>query len=105
MPSTSAQPTNRPKHVPQRTCIGCRTTSAKREFVRVVRTPEGTVEVDPTGRRNGRGAYLCARKECWEEALKKDRLGRALRATVSAAERTELARYAARFEPAAVMTG
>jgi hypothetical protein len=104
MPSTSAPTASRPKHVPQRTCVGCRTTSAKREFVRVVRTPEGTVEVDPTGKRNGRGAYLCARRECWDEALKKDRLGRALRATVSAAERAALARYAERFEPA-VMTG
>ncbi len=88
------------KHVPQRTCVGCRTTSGKREFVRVVRTPEGTVEVDPTGRHNGRGAYLCARPECWDEALKKDRLARALRTTVSPEAQAELRRYAERFAPA-----
>lgn len=90
------------KHIPQRTCIGCRTTSAKREFVRIVRTPEGTVEADPTGKRNGRGAYLCARRTCWEEALKKDRLARALRTSISAQEREGLKRYAEQFEPVAV---
>jgi hypothetical protein len=90
------------KHIPQRTCIGCRTTSAKREFVRIVRTPEGTVEADPTGKRNGRGAYLCARRTCWEEALNKDRLARALRTSISAQEREELKRYAEQFEPVAV---
>jgi len=93
------------KHIPQRTCVGCRTTSAKRAFVRVVRTPEGTVEVDPSGKRNGRGAYLCADRACWEEALKKDRLARALRATVSPDEREELLRYAQRLEPAAATAG
>jgi len=45
-----------PRHVPQRTCVGCRTVRPKRELVRVVRTPEGTVELDPTGKRSGRGA-------------------------------------------------
>lgn len=90
------------KHVPQRTCAGCRSTSGKRAFVRLVRTPEGAVEVDPTGRRNGRGAYLCAQRSCWEEALKRDRLARALRATIAPALRDELLRYAERFEPATV---
>lgn len=88
------------KHIPQRTCVGCRTTSAKRAFVRIVRTPEGTVEVDPTGKRNGRGAYLCAQRSCWEHALKRDRLARALRAPLSAADRAALERYSAQFGPA-----
>ncbi len=88
------------KHVPQRTCVGCRTTSGKREFVRVVRTADGAVEVDPTGRRNGRGAYLCTRPECWDEALKKDRLARALRTAVAPEAQAELQRYAERFAPA-----
>jgi hypothetical protein len=92
----------KPRHVPQRTCVGCRTTDAKRQFVRVVRTTEGTVEVDPTGKRNGRGAYLCAQRECWEEALKKDRLARALRATISAGDRATLRAYGERLEHAAV---
>jgi predicted RNA-binding protein YlxR (DUF448 family) len=90
------------RHVPQRTCVGCRTTSGKREFVRVVRSPEGAVEVDATGKRNGRGAYLCASRSCWEDALKRDRLARALRTTISAADRDALLGYAQRFEPAGV---
>ena len=91
----------RTKHVPQRTCVACRTTSAKREFIRVVRTPEGRVAVDPTARAAGRGAYLCATRSCWDEALKKDRLAHALRATLSAEDREELRRYAEGLEPAA----
>ena len=88
------------RHVPQRTCIGCRTASAKREFVRVVRTPEGAVEVDPSGKRAGRGAYVCARRSCWEEAIKKDRLARALRTTIAAQDRDTLRRYAEQLESA-----
>jgi predicted RNA-binding protein YlxR (DUF448 family) len=95
---------NTPKHVPQRTCVGCRTTSAKREFVRVVRTPEAVV-VDPTGKLNGRGAYVCAQRSCWEEALKKDRLARALRTTISANDRAALLRYAEELEPATTAVG
>ena len=90
------------RHVPQRTCIGCRTSSAKRQFVRVVRTAEGRVQVDATGRQNGRGAYLCERLDCWQEALKRDRLARALRTTISPEDAEALRRYAERFEPAAV---
>ncbi|HEX5501022.1 MAG TPA: YlxR family protein [Thermomicrobiales bacterium] len=69
----------RPKHVPQRTCVACRETGAKRGLIRLVRTPEGTVEVDPTGKRNGRGAYLCARMSCWRRGVDERVLGRALR--------------------------
>jgi hypothetical protein len=63
------------------------------------------VEVDTTGKRSGRGAYLCARRECWEEALKKDRVARALRATISSSRREELRRYAEQLEAAAVAAG
>jgi predicted RNA-binding protein YlxR (DUF448 family) len=62
--------TQRPRHVPQRTCICCRQEAAKRSFVRIVRTPEGRMQVDPTGRANGRGAYLHNSRSCWEKALK-----------------------------------
>jgi hypothetical protein len=85
--------------------VSCRETSAKRDFVRIVRTPEGTVEVDPTGKRAGRGAYLCARSECWQEALKKERLARALRTAISAADRQQLGRYAEQLEPVAAGAG
>ncbi|MCX7838987.1 MAG: YlxR family protein [Anaerolineae bacterium] len=57
------------KHIPQRTCIACRTVRAKRELVRIVRTPELRVVADPTGKRAGRGAYVCRTRECWEVVL------------------------------------
>jgi uncharacterized protein len=73
----------RPKHVPQRTCVACRGHDAKRGLHRIVRTPEGPVELDPTGKRNGRGAYLCGRPGCWDKALATNLLGRSLRTDLS----------------------
>ncbi|MCS7251897.1 MAG: YlxR family protein [Thermoflexus sp.] len=67
------------KHIPQRTCVGCRQVQAKREMIRIVRTLEGRVEIDPTGKKSGRGAYLHPRRSCWERALKDGRLEYALR--------------------------
>ncbi len=64
---------------PIRTCTGCGVTSDKREIVRFVRTPEGDVALDVTGKANGRGAYTCARLECFEGAVRKRRLSSALR--------------------------
>jgi predicted RNA-binding protein YlxR (DUF448 family) len=84
----------RARHVPQRTCIACRSTSAKREFVRLVRSQDGHVEVDPTGKKAGRGAYLCSRASCWELALKKERLSAALKIKVSAEDAGQLRTYA-----------
>ena len=85
----------RPKHVPQRTCIACRSTEAKRGLVRVVRTPEGRVELDATGKKNGRGAYVHESAACWDEALKKDRLARALKVTPPVEDIETLKAYAA----------
>lgn len=59
----------RRRHVPQRTCVGCRSVLEKRALVRIVRTADG-VFVDPTGRLAGRGAYLHDRRSCWERGLK-----------------------------------
>jgi len=59
----------RVKHVPQRTCVGCRQTLAKRSLIRIVRTPAG-LQVDPTGKAPGRGAYLHDHRDCWESGLK-----------------------------------
>lgn len=83
------------KHVPQRTCVGCRTASAKREFVRIVRTLEDRVEVDLTGKKNGRGAYLCRQRSCWDLALKRDAIARALKTTLSPEDRAALSAFAA----------
>ena len=70
---------SRPRHVPQRTCVACRQTHAKRQLVRVVREPDGSVTIDPSGKRSGRGAYLCATRECWDAGLKRGVLPRALK--------------------------
>jgi predicted RNA-binding protein YlxR (DUF448 family) len=80
--ATKAKGGPRPRHIPQRTCIACRSTEAKRGLIRVVRTPEGRVEVDPTGKKNGRGAYVHESYGCWDGALKRDRLARALNVAI-----------------------
>jgi predicted RNA-binding protein YlxR (DUF448 family) len=85
----------RPKHVPQRTCIACRTSAPKRSFVRVVRTPAGEVVVDPTGKKSGRGASICGTRACWEKALAGTLLDRALRVQVRDADRAALRAYLA----------
>ncbi len=80
----------RPRHVPQRTCVVCRRTLDKRALVRIVRTPADGIVIDPTGKRAGRGAYLCHDDQCWEQALKTRVLDRALRAELTDADRVRL---------------
>lgn len=82
------------KRIPQRTCVGCRATGGKRDFVRVVKTPDGSVQIDPGGKANGRGAYVCGKPSCWEDALTKERLARALRTTISPDVQAGLKRFA-----------
>ncbi|MFQ6117758.1 MAG: RNase P modulator RnpM [Candidatus Bipolaricaulia bacterium] len=82
------------KHVPQRTCVGCREVRPKREMVRIVRTPDRKVEIDETGKRSGRGAYLCRRQKCWEIALQKDRLEHALKTSLTDEERAAFEEFA-----------
>jgi predicted RNA-binding protein YlxR (DUF448 family) len=69
----------RPKHVPQRTCIACRKVDANRGLQRLVRIDGDRVAVDLSGKRPGRGAYLCAERSCWEAALKRQAIERALK--------------------------
>jgi hypothetical protein len=98
--STATKVTHsRPRHVPQRTCVACRHTTTKRELVRIVRVPEGGVEVDPTGKRSGRGAYLCPTPDCWRLAVQKSRLDRALKTNLSAADKEALLQYAQGLTP------
>ena len=73
-----------------RSCVACRTERPKRDLVRVVRSPEGTLSLDRSGRANGRGAYLCADGGCWSAALKKHALERALAAPLPPDLRAEL---------------
>ena len=65
----SGKAAKRPKHIPQRTCVGCHTVLPKRSLIRLVRQSEG-VQIDPTGKLAGRGAYLHNRRSCWERGLK-----------------------------------
>ena len=85
------------KHVPQRTCIACRSKRPKRELVRIVRTPSGEVAVDETGKQSGRGAYLCPKRECWHKALSEGLLSRALSVSLTEETRTCLEEHAAGF--------
>ena len=62
--------------------MGCRTTSEKSELIRIVRTPEGGVRIDPTGRMNGRGAYLCRNENCLKRVLKSGALARSLKTPI-----------------------
>lgn len=67
-----------PGRVPQRTCLGCRSVRSKKEMIRIVRTPQGSCEVDFTGKKPGRGAYICPSAPCLELAWKGKRLEKAL---------------------------
>lgn len=87
-------PTPRPRHLPQRTCIACRRVETKRQLVRLVRVADDAVTIDPTGKRAGRGAYLCSEQPCWNAALKRGAIERALRVQLSAADRAMLEAYA-----------
>lgn len=88
----------KPKHQPTRTCIACRQARPKREMVRIVRGLDGTVALDPTGKANGRGAYLCAKTTCWEQALKRRSLNHALKSELDAETIQRLRDHAAGFE-------
>lgn len=71
------------KKIPQRMCVGCQEMKPKKELIRIVRTPEDGIEVDPSGKKSGRGAYICPRVECLQRAAKEKRLERALERQVS----------------------
>ncbi|MEW8977288.1 MAG: YlxR family protein [Symbiobacterium sp.] len=75
----------RVKKVPQRMCVGCGQMRPKKELIRIVRTPDGVIDLDtsPSGKRPGRGAYLCPDRECLAKAIKGKRLERALEQPVS----------------------
>ena len=80
--------------IPERTCIACRKKKPKWELIRIVRTPDGNIEIDRRGKKSGRGAYLCKDEACWREVLekrdKKARLSHALKVEVSEEKRREL---------------
>jgi predicted RNA-binding protein YlxR (DUF448 family) len=85
---------SRVKHTPQRTCIVCRQKFDKRHLTRIVRTPEMTVVVDSTGKKNGRGAYLCDQTACWDDVIQNiGLLNQALKTKVSEVDQEAIANY------------
>ncbi|MGB9830493.1 MAG: RNase P modulator RnpM, partial [Fervidicoccus fontis] len=70
------------KKVPQRTCVGCKQVKEKKELIRIVRTPEQKIIIDPTGKRSGRGAYICKNIVCLEAALAGRNLQQALKSDI-----------------------
>ncbi|MBO5587219.1 MAG: YlxR family protein [Acidaminococcaceae bacterium] len=71
------------KKIPQRKCVGCGEMKPKKELIRVVRSPEGEISLDLTGKKAGRGAYVCPDKECISKAYKGHRLEKALEKQVN----------------------
>ena len=72
----------KPKKIPQRQCVGCRTMFDKKALIRVVRTPEGEILLDLTGKKSGRGAYVCSNSECLKKARRSRALERALEVAI-----------------------
>jgi predicted RNA-binding protein YlxR (DUF448 family) len=73
----------KPKKIPLRMCVGCQEMKSKKELLRVVRSPEGEVVLDPTGKKAGRGAYMCLSEQCLTKAFKEKRLERALKQQIA----------------------
>ena len=73
----------KPKKIPMRMCVGCREMKEKRELIRIVRTPEGEAVLDSTGKKSGRGAYVCRRAECLQRAIRQRQLERQLEITLT----------------------
>ncbi|MBO5244530.1 MAG: YlxR family protein [Selenomonadales bacterium] len=72
------------KKIPQRMCVGCQEMKNKKELIRIVRTPESEILLDPTGKKSGRGAYVCPCEECVTKAYKEKRLEKSLKCAVGA---------------------
>ena len=75
----------KPRKIPMRMCVGCREMKPKKELLRVVRTPEGSILVDLTGKKSGRGAYICPASACLGRARKQRQLERVLECPIDAA--------------------
>ena len=71
------------RKIPMRMCVGCREMKEKRTLIRVVRSPEGIISLDPTGKKSGRGAYVCRQEACLCRAIKQHQLERQLQTSLS----------------------
>lgn len=73
------------KKIPMRKCVGCQEMKSKKELIRILKTTEDEIVLDATGKKNGRGAYICLSKECFEKAVKNRGLERSLKTGIPAA--------------------
>ena len=80
------------KKIPARLCLGCQEQKPKKELERIVRSPEGEFSVDMTGKKSGRGAYICNSKECFEKAVKEHRFERSFKGAIDRAVYDEIGR-------------
>ena len=78
------------RRIPMRMCVGCREMKPKKELLRIVHSPEGSFSTDPTGKRPGRGAYVCRNPECFMKAIKQRQLEKAFSCAVSQEQQQEL---------------
>ena len=74
----------KPRKIPMRMCVGCREMKEKKQLIRVVRSPEGEVSLDPGGKKSGRGAYVCRNADCLKRAIRQKQLERQLDVTLPA---------------------
>ena len=72
----------KPRKIPMRMCVGCREMKEKKQLIRVVRSPEGEVSLDPVGKKPGRGAYVCRSADCLKRAIRQKQLERQLDVTL-----------------------
>ncbi len=82
--------TLRTRKIPMRQCTGCGVRKEKKELIRIIKTPEDLIEVDFTGKKNGRGAYICNSVECLKTAEKRKSLERSLKTAIPAEVYKEL---------------
>ena len=86
------------KKIPMRQCVGCREMKPKRELIRVIRTSEDAIQIDATGKKNGRGAYICPKRECLDLAVKSKGLERSLKIAIPKEIYTDFEKEMEKFE-------
>lgn len=86
------------KKIPMRQCVGCREMKPKRELIRVIRTSEDAIQIDATGKKNGRGAYICPKRECLDLAVKSKGLEHSLKIAIPKEIYTDFEKEMENFE-------
>lgn len=100
MATANKKQPRRQKHVPQRTCIICKDKMDKRELLRIVNNPDNGIIIDPSGKKIGRGAYVCTKTACWDKVVQTSVLNGALRTPIKSEDKERLnhERLQIRFE-------